>query len=90
MELDVFDTYVTQSNGKLMHFDVFLPKGSSRTLAEKYALEWLESVQIKTDSINLEKCRFCHTESASPEYEQAVKSQGYAILQMEGCPSPIY
>lgn len=90
MKLDVFDTYVTQSNGDLMHFDVLLPQGSSKEQAEKYALDWLQSIQIKTDSINLDKCRFCHSETATPEFEQSVATHGYAILQMEGCPSPIY
>lgn len=89
MKLDVFDTYVTQSNGEQMHFDVLLPQDRPKQEAEKFAVHWLESIGVQTDSVHLDKCRFCHSETAYPEIEQAVTAHGYAILQMEGCPSPV-
>lgn len=89
MELDVFDIYVTQNNGEQMHFDVFVPQGRSRQEVEKYAIQWLENIGIQKRSIRFEKCRFCHSETAYPEIEQEINMHGYAILQMEGCPSPV-
>ncbi len=72
-----------------MHFDVLLLQGGTEQDAERYAIEWLKSIRVQTDSILLDKCSFCHSETACPEIEQAVSVDGYAILQMEGCPSPI-
>jgi len=89
MKLDVFDTYISQNNGGQMHFDVLLPQGSAKHEAEKFAALWLESIGIQADNIRLDQCRFCHSEIAYPEIEQAVSRHGYAILQMEGCPSPV-
>ncbi len=89
MKLDVFDVYITQNNGKKMHFDVLLPQGGTEQDAEIYAIEWLKSIRVQTDSIRLDNCRFCHSETAYPDIEQTVSADGYAILQMEGCPSPI-
>ena len=90
MQLDVFDTYVTQPDGQTMHFDVLIPKGGTLQSAKVFAMQWLRSIGVYTDIIQLHRCRFCHSESASPEIEQTVRTQGFAILQMEGCPSPIF
>lgn len=87
MKLDVFDTYANNGQGKLMHFDVLLPQGSSQELAEEIALRWLKEVGVDTETVELQSCRFCHSEPATPEVEQALNSKGYAILQMEGCPA---
>jgi len=89
MKLDVFDTYVTQGNGEQMHFDVLLPQGGTQQQAETYAIQWLESIGVRTNNIHLDKCNFCHSEAANPEIEHAISINGYAILQLEGCPSPV-
>jgi len=89
MKLDVFDTYITQSNGEQMYFDVLLPQGCAKHEAEKFAVQWLESIGIQADNIRLDGCRFCHSETAYPEIKQAISTHGYGILQMEGCPSPV-
>ena len=91
MKIDVFDTYVTHPDGKTMHFDVLLPEGrSSSEKAELYAMKWLEQIGIQSDGIKLNNCSYCHSEQSHPEIEASLTTQGYAILQMEGCPAPIY
>jgi uncharacterized protein YeaO (DUF488 family) len=89
MKLDVFDTYVTQDNGERMHFDVLLPQGSTKQQAEICAIQWLKNIKIPTNNIHLDRCNFCHSEVANSEIEQIVSGDGYAILQLEGCPSAI-
>ncbi len=89
MKLDVFDTYVTQSSGEQMHFDVLLPSGGIEQDARRVAIIWLESIGAQVDNMHLDKCHFCHSTAANPETLNVVSMQGYAILQMEGCPSPI-
>jgi hypothetical protein len=90
VKLNVFDTYVIHDDGKTMHFDVLLPQEAELADAEKFALHWLNEIGMQINSIQVDSCRFCHTEPANPETENIVASRGYAILQMEGCPSPIY
>ena len=90
MEIDVFDTYVTHQDGHKMHFDVLLPKGNTQEQAKGYAIKWLKRMGMEIEGIQLDSCRFCHSESAFPEMEQTINSQGFAILQMEGCPAPIH
>ncbi len=89
MKLDVFDTYVTQNNGRQMHFDVLVPQGGTQQEAEKYAVQWLQSIGVQIGHIRFDKCRFCHSEAAHPDIEQAISIYGYVILQMQGCPSPV-
>jgi len=69
---------------------VLLSQGNTKQDAEKYAVQWLESIGVQTDNIHLDRCSFCHSETAYPEIEQAISARGYAILQMEGCPSPVH
>ena len=90
MKIDVFDTYVTHPDGNIMHFDVLLPEGSSNDKAAHYAMEWLKEMGIQSDDISLNRCSYCHSETAYPEIETTLKTKGYFILQMEGCPAPVH
>ena len=90
MRLDIYDTYVTLSDGARMHFDVLVEAGNDASLARSYAKQWINDIGLQTQGIQLDRCRFCHSEAANPEVESLVTRQGYAILQMEGCPSPLY
>ena len=90
MKIDIFDTYVTHLDGKTMHFDVLLPPNSTSEKAMKYAMKWLKETGIQSDDIKLNKCRYCHSESSTPEIEASLTTQGYAIFQMEGCPAPVF
>ena len=89
MKLDIYDTHALHSDGAIMHFDVLLPKGADEAIARTFAIQWLNSIGVPSEHIRLENCQFCHSEPANPEIEQAISSDGYAIFQMEGCPSPI-
>lgn len=88
MQIDVFDTYVTTTEGKQLHFDVFLPTGKEEKLAKQYAKEWLESIGIQVKDVQQESCIYCHSEAANPAVQQHIEQHGYFIYQMEGCPSP--
>lgn len=87
MTIDVFDTYVTLGDGKIMHFDVLTPKGCSRENAVKYAKTWLGEIQVDVDKLELKQCSYCHSEVANAELKQYLQTQPYAILKMEGCPN---
>lgn len=86
MQIDVHDTYARTDQGELLHFDVLLPAGQI-DLAERIARQWLNSIGLESQQISLERCRYCHSESANPEIQQEINQQGYAIIPMEGCPA---
>ncbi|MFQ5355048.1 MAG: DUF2024 family protein [Mariprofundaceae bacterium] len=88
MNIHVYDTYAQGNNGKLLHFDIFLPKNNSLT-ALKIARQWLTEIGEDGDKLTQERCRFCHTESANANVAEAIEKDGYYILQMEGCPNPV-
>ncbi|MCU7932652.1 MAG: DUF2024 family protein [Candidatus Thiodiazotropha sp. (ex Codakia rugifera)] len=89
MKIDVYDSYALISDGTQFHFDVLVPEGVIGK-AQQYATEWLKEIGICDADITLEQCSFCHSESVTPEIEQQLVLNGYFILQMEGCPSPIF
>ncbi|HEY5602301.1 MAG TPA: DUF2024 family protein [Gammaproteobacteria bacterium] len=87
MKIAVFDTYVTTHDGARLHFDVLVPE--VKTLyAEIFARQWLADIGLPDDVVDLESCRYCHSETPGPEILQEIRDQGCYILQMEGCPSP--
>jgi len=86
MNIDVYDTYVRTIEGELLHFDVLLPGGGD-IRARHYANEWLLSIGKIPLEISQENCRYCHTETATPEILKLIDAHGYFILQMEGCPA---
>jgi len=88
MNVDVYDTYALTEDGHRMHFDVFLPAGGGARCDEKaadIARRWLHSIGINPDRIELEQCRYCHSEAVNPEASKQLVSQGWFILPMEGC-----
>ncbi len=90
MRLQVYNTYAIRGNNQTMHFDVLMPEGSSARDARRHAADWLRQIGITDERFRLDSCMLCHTEEATPEFARDVQRQGYAILQMEGCPAPIF
>ena len=87
MKIDVYDSYA-RSNGRVLHFDVFVKSGSSAATALEYGRRRLESIGEQSSGLEQAHCNFCHSELANTEVQQSIANQGYFILQMEGCPAP--
>lgn len=88
MKIDVFDSYATANDGRLMHFDVFVETGTSPDVAFEYGQQWLKSIGESPEGLKQSHCNFCHTEAANPEIAKHIEQHQYFILQMEGCPTP--
>ncbi|GIU20676.1 MULTISPECIES: DUF2024 family protein [unclassified Shewanella] len=86
MSIHVFDTYAYTTSGKRIHFDVLLPKRDAE-LALTIAKQWLNEIGEQGAEIRSDGCSFCHTAPSVPEYDEAIKRQGYAIYKLEGCPA---
>jgi hypothetical protein len=78
---------VLLADGQRMHFDILPPAGSAEDLENSYALQWLRSIAIEPEAVSQEQCRFCHSESTTPEQQRSIHTQGFAVIQMEGCPA---
>lgn len=89
MEIDVYDSYAKTTDGRLMHFDVFVQSGTNPDVALRRGKEWLTSLGENPAGLEQSRCRFCHTEVANPEVQRAVEHEGFFIFQMEGCPVPV-
>lgn len=89
MKIDVYDSYAKTTGGCLMHFDVFVKEGTSAEVALRHGREWLKSLGESPAGLEQSQCNFCHTEVANPEIQRSVEYEGFFILQMEGCPTPV-
>lgn len=87
MKIDVYDSYA-KFEGRMMHFDVFVKEGISGSSALQYGRQWLSSIGESAEGLEQALCNFCHSEMANPEVAKSIESNGYFILQMEGCPAP--
>jgi hypothetical protein len=88
MKIDVFDTYAHTDAGKVLHFDVLMPNGSTQESAIAHANSFLASIGVTQAKIKSLRCNFCHSEPANDTMKQSIDTHGYFILQMEGCPNP--
>ena len=88
MEIEVYDTYARSEEGLKIHFDVMLPIGGDEATAQDKAREFIEKISKSANPVQLESCRFCHTETAKPEVGERVEQEGYCIVPIENCPDP--
>lgn len=88
MKVDVYDTYATSTTGHTIHFDVLLASPSEASKAYEYAVKWLDDIGEKDAELSQSRCTYCHSERASTAVIADIESNGFHILQMEGCPNP--
>jgi len=88
MQIDIYDTYMTASNGNIIHFDVLMKHGARKEIAVQHAREFLTSIGESADKLKSERCNFCHSDVVNKEIKTQIEKIGYYILQMEGCPTP--
>ena len=79
-------TYVTKKNGGTMHFDIVVPEDMARERVLECGQEYLEKVGQEGQHLSASECAFCHMEQAKPATEEAIRNQGFHIVEMEGCP----
>ena len=85
-KVNVWDTYVTKKDGRLMHFDIIAPLEISDSAAiYKYGKEYLKSKGQAGQPLTSKQCRLCHIENLRPEWEEQINDKGYFIIEMEGC-----
>jgi len=86
MEVAVWDTYVTKKDGRVMHFDIIVPKHiKDEKIIFGYGCEYLKSKNEEGQSLTARECRFCHIEIAAAVVEAMIQKQGYYILEIQNC-----
>jgi hypothetical protein len=86
MQVAVWDTYVTKKDGSVMHFDIIVPAViTDPDQVYQYGHTYLQSRNQEGQTLHAKECSFCHIETVRPAWEEAIKSQGYFIYEMENC-----
>lgn len=86
MKIAVWDTYVKIETGEVVHFDVLVPDHlTDADKIFKYGKAYLASKKMD-GKLDTKHCQFCHIEEASPEMVDAIKSNGFDIIEMETIP----
>lgn len=86
MKIAVWDTYVTKSDGKIMHFDIIVPeelKDESKIFT--FGKEYLKSKNLEDLVLTSKECQFCHIQQTPEHMVQDIGQKGYYIYEMENC-----
>lgn len=85
-KVNVWDTYVTRKDGRLMHFDILAPTDvTDPQQIYDYGQAYLATKGQEGQALAAEQCRFCHVEQLQPAWEQDIASKGFFVIEMEGC-----
>jgi len=86
MQIAVWDTYVTRKDGSVMHFDIMVPASmSDEDTVYGYGRSYLRTKGEEGQPLAAEECRFCHVETAKPQWQADIERQGYYIYEMQNC-----
>ena len=85
MKVAVFDTYVTRKNGRVMHFDIIVPTGTTEASVYEFGKSYLKKKAEEGQALDSKQCQFCHVEHLQAYMENDIKKNGYYILEMQGC-----
>ena len=85
MKVAVYDTHVTKNDGGIMHFDIVVPDGSSYEKVIEFGKAYLKGAGQEGQPLSAKECEFCHTEPASPTVNESIHTQGFHIVEMDGC-----
>ncbi|WP_299899988.1 DUF2024 family protein [uncultured Aquimarina sp.] len=86
MKIAVWDTYVSRTDGRLMHFDILVPDhitDENKILA--YGKKYLDTKSFKTGTLTSNECKFCHIQKAPDGMIQDIETTGFSIFEMENC-----
>lgn len=85
-KVNIWDTYVTKKDGSMMHFDIVAPVDVKDTdTIYRYGKAYLKTKGQEGQALSSKQCRLCHIETLRPEWEIEIDSNGYFIIEMEGC-----
>ncbi len=86
MKIAVWDTFVRREDGKVMHFDILVPKSvtDEKTVFD-YGKAYLKTKPFLTNQVSANECSLCHIEQATEDIILSIEQKGYSIIEMENC-----
>jgi len=85
-KVNIWDTYVTKKNGRIMHFDIVVPLTiTDTTVIHSYGKDYLKIKGQEGQTLTSKQCRLCHIENLKTEWETEIEEKGYFIIEMKGC-----
>lgn len=89
-ELAVYDCYARGPGNQLCHFDIFVDSQSHDWIeAKTFALTWLAERFGDKSAVELDLCRYCHSEQPSPEALRQIALQGFYAIELPAPPAII-
>ncbi|GAB3326444.1 DUF2024 family protein [Larkinella ripae] len=86
MHVSVYDTYVTRTDGSVMHFDILVPSTlTSEATIHQYGQTYLTTKGQAGQPLTARECRFCHIEQATEAIQSSIAEHGFYIIEMQGC-----
>lgn len=86
MQVSVYDTYVTRTDGAVMHFDILVPTTlTNLATIHQYGQTYLATKGQTGQPLTAKECRFCHIEQATEPVQASIVNQGFYIIEMQGC-----
>jgi hypothetical protein len=86
MQVAVYDTYVTRTDGQQMHFDILVPSVlKNEAVVHKYGQQYLATKGQAGQRLTALECQLCHIEQATDAVLESIRQQGYHIIEMQGC-----
>ncbi|MEO7264455.1 MAG: DUF2024 family protein [Ferruginibacter sp.] len=86
MNVAVWDTYVTQKDGTIMHFDIIAPDEiKDEKIIHTFGKDYLLSKNQQEQALTSKECSFCHIEKASAVMLLDIQKKGYHIIEMQNC-----
>lgn len=86
MQVSVYDTYVTRTDGAVMHFDILVPATmTSQATIHQFGKAYLATKGQAGQPLTTKECQFCHIEQATDAIQANIANQGFHIIEMQGC-----
>ncbi|WP_420148772.1 DUF2024 family protein [Spirosoma sp.] len=86
MQVSVYDTYVTRTDGALMHFDILVPTTlTDQATIHQYGQDYLATKGQGGQPLTTKECHFCHIEQATDAVASSIRRNGFSIIEMQGC-----
>lgn len=90
MKVAVWDTYVKNQNGDVLHFDIIVPEAVKDTNdIFRFGKEYLHGIGEPDGLLTTSECQFCHIETPTAEMLGDIRNKGYYILEMETIPAAL-
>jgi Domain of unknown function (DUF2024) len=86
MKVAVWDTYVKKKDDHVMHFDILVPDWLvDEAVIYAFGKQFLKLKNQPEQPLTVNECHYCHIEEANETVLNDIITNGFSIIEMEGC-----